>query len=62
MINYYKGDLVKSSCNIICHQVIGFPYKIGCGLAGGDWNIISQILEEEFAGPQWNVEIWEYTP
>lgn len=157
MITYYKGDLLKSSCNIICHQVncqgvmgagiakqikekfpacyeaykevvntagkenclgrvyfyehasgrfianmfsqfniyprnkvhtdynafrkccksikelvfnlwgkntsdckIGFPYKIGCGLAGGDWSIVSQILEEEFAGPHWNVEIWEF--
>ena len=25
---------------------IGFPL-IGCGLAGGDWNIVSQIIEEE---------------
>ena len=39
---------------------IGFPYKIGCGLAGGDWNIIKQIIEEEFADDIWNVEIWRY--
>lgn len=39
---------------------IGFPYKIGCGLAGGDWNIVNKIIEKEFAGPEWNVEIWEY--
>lgn len=38
---------------------IGFPHGIGCGLAGGDWNIISQILKEEFDGPDWNVEIWK---
>ena len=37
--------------------VIGFPYKIGCGLAGGDWSIISNIIEEEFTN--YNVEIWE---
>lgn len=24
--------------------------KIGCGLAGGDWTIVSQIIEEELAG------------
>lgn len=24
---------------------IAIPYKIGCGLAGGDWNVISEILE-----------------
>lgn len=39
---------------------IGFPYKIGCGLAGGDWSIIKQIIEEEFADDIWNVEIWRY--
>ena len=25
---------------------IAFPYKIGCGLAGGDWNIIKPMLED----------------
>jgi O-acetyl-ADP-ribose deacetylase (regulator of RNase III) len=28
---------------------IGYPL-IGCGLAGGDWNIISQIIDKELAG------------
>lgn len=23
------------------------PYKIGCGLAGGDWSIVSQIIHDE---------------
>lgn len=27
-------------------EPVAFP-KIGCGLAGGDWNIVSQIIEEE---------------
>ena len=36
---------------------IGFPYGIGCGLAGGDWNIVSQILEEEFDG--WDCRIYK---
>ena len=38
--------------------VIGFPYKIGCGLAGGDWSTVSKIIEEELS--EYNVEIWEY--
>lgn len=25
---------------------IAFPYGIGCGLAGGDWNIIESLLKE----------------
>lgn len=27
---------------------IAIPYKIGCGLAGGDWNIVYNILKELF--------------
>lgn len=38
---------------------IGFPYKIGCGLAGGDWNIVKQILEDEFSSSEYKVEIWK---
>ena len=40
------------------YMTIGFPYKIGCGLAGGDWSIVSKIIEEELS--VYNVEIWEY--
>lgn len=25
---------------------IGFPYKIGCGLAGGDWAIVGEMIKE----------------
>lgn len=29
------------------HQItIAIPYNIGCGLAGGDWNVVSKILED----------------
>jgi len=38
---------------------IGFPYGIGCGLGGGDWNIVRKIIEEEFADDKWKVEIWK---
>lgn len=38
---------------------IGFPYGIGCGLAGGNWEIVKKILETEFGGAEWNVEIWK---
>ncbi len=29
---------------------ISFPYGIGCGLAGGDWDVVSQIIEDVFGG------------
>lgn len=27
---------------------VGFPYKIGCDLAGGDWSTVSKIIEKYF--------------
>lgn len=36
---------------------IGFPYKIGCGLAGGDWNVIYPMLKEFADKVQQNVFI-----
>ena len=27
---------------------IALPYKLGCGLAGGDWNIVYKIIEKVF--------------
>lgn len=28
--------------------VLGIPYKIGCGLAGGDWNIVKTMIYSVF--------------
>lgn len=28
--------------------VVGFPYLLGCGLAGGDWNIVLEMIEFYF--------------
>jgi len=33
-----------------CGMSISIPYKIGCGLAGGDWEIVYKIIEEVFVG------------
>lgn len=49
-ITEYNLDKLKT--------IIGFPYKIGCGLAGGNWDIVSAIIEREFEG--YEVEIYEY--
>lgn len=34
---------------------VAFPFKIGSNLAGGDWNIIKQIIEEEMKGIEYTV-------
>ena len=49
----YTNEYIKSNIRI------GFPYKIGCGLAGGDWNVVLNLLHKHFDDDIWNVEIWE---
>lgn len=39
---------------------IGFPNKIGCGLAGGSWDIINKIIIEIFNDCDLEVEIWKF--
>ena len=55
--HHYKGRRMKADYEAIRSvfkkiksnypgKKIGYP-KIGAGLAGGDWNIISEVIEEE---------------
>jgi hypothetical protein len=34
---------------------IYIPYKLGCGLAGGDWDTVLSILEEELVSQEWYI-------
>lgn len=38
-------------------ETIAMPYKIGCGLGGGDWEIILSYIENILA-PHYTVEFW----
>ena len=43
-------------------MIVAFPYKIGCGLGNGDWNIIESMIaefEEKYSNFI-EVEIWKY--
>ena len=40
---------------------IGFPKNIGCGLGGGNWKVISALIEE-ILGKDYEVYIYEYDP
>lgn len=47
MTNY---DAVRLALKSLAEQTkhdIYIPYLMGCGLAGGDWNKVSSIIEEE---------------
>lgn len=41
-----KNMLIRKD---VSHYKIGYP-MIGCGLAGGDWDIVSRIIDEELDG------------
>lgn len=42
------------------NMTIGIPHKIGCGLAGGDWNIVLQIIDEVFGDSDVELYIYKY--
>lgn len=39
-------------------DAVRIPYKMGCGLAGGDWSVVLSIIKEALPGP-YEVQIWE---
>lgn len=41
-------------------QKIGFPYLIGCGLGGGNWTIVSTIIDEYMK--DYDYAFYRYTP
>lgn len=40
------------------NAIIRIPYKIGCGYGGGNWSVVSKIIEDAFGLNSRNVEIW----
>lgn len=50
--------LVDIACTTSVGKSIGFPKNIGCGLGGGDWNIISTMIEDVL-GKDFDVYIYE---
>lgn len=41
------------------NATIRIPYKMGCGLGGGEWSIVEQIIEETLVANGVSVEIWK---
>lgn len=63
---YTSYDAFANCLNTIGMHVangrsIGFPKYIGCGLGGGNWKVISALIEE-ILGSTHDVYIYEYEP
>ena len=43
-----QEDLLFNQHELNVRQVVGLPYGISCGLAGGKWKIIKAIIEDIF--------------
>lgn len=50
---------VKNWLIINKKKTVAIPYKIGCGIAGGDWNKVSEIIENVFGNDDLTCEIWK---
>ena len=63
---YTSYDAFATALYNITYQIdtgykIGFPKNIGCGLGGGNWKVISALIEE-ILGQDYEVYIYEYEP
>lgn len=50
-------ELAMELSSIDEDKTIAFPYGIGCGLAGGDWHVISMLLKNFAASIQQEVVV-----
>lgn len=51
-------DELKQLGNLFYKLKIGVPYAMGCGLAGGDWNVVSGILTK--VSDEHGIKIYAY--
>lgn len=54
----FRSCLRYIANTILPGSTISFPYGIGCGLGGGDWDIVQSMISEELS-ENFRVEIWK---
>lgn len=63
--NFFKSCLMDLECVALAkpEATFAFPWQIGCGLAGGDWESYKSMLEDfaELIGEE-RVVIYRYNP
>jgi O-acetyl-ADP-ribose deacetylase (regulator of RNase III) len=57
----FRDCLIVIRNRVPTNKTIGFPKNIGCGLGGGNWNIVRALIEE-ILGKDYEVYIYEYEP
>lgn len=61
---YTDYEAIRESLESLNQQTlgkkIGLPYLLGCGLGGGDWNIVLEIIEHVFADRLHDIVIVQY--
>ncbi len=50
------GEIYKKN---LTAATIRIPYNMGCGLAGGNWDVVEKIIKDVFDDSSVNVEIWK---
>lgn len=55
-INSFFAYGLENNINL---QKVGIPYKMGCGLAGGDWTIVKSLLERQSNKHNINIHIYK---
>lgn len=64
MKRYTDYVALKTALTVLAAKMngstIAFPYKLGCGLAGGDWNIVKNIIAEVFENYSGEIQIWHF--
>ena len=57
----FANCLREIDLHVARSRSIGFPKNIGCGLGGGNWTVISALIDE-ILGQTHDVYIYEYEP
>lgn len=49
----------KTIAEWFSEYTIRIPYLMGCGLGGGEWSVVSEIIEETLVAAGVDVQIWQ---
>jgi O-acetyl-ADP-ribose deacetylase (regulator of RNase III) len=51
--------MLKKAMNQYNLTTFSIPYKMSCGLGGGDWDKVMEIIHKVFDETDFTLEIWE---